>query len=257
MSGVPLKYLEFGESGPPVVILHGLFGSSRNWSGVGRALSDAYHVYALDQRNHGESPHTATHTLSDLSGDLDAWLSVHTAEPSVLLGHSMGGLVVMRYALSASQKNRSRAVIIVDIAPRTYPPHHQKEFAALRTDVGGMRTREEVDRAMSLVHPDPMVRQFLQMNLMRTDTGFEWKINVDGLEGSRFMEERDFSGSYDGPALFITGGASSYVLESDRTLIMERFPRAQILTLPGADHYLHYTAQAAFLGAVREFLKSV
>lgn len=247
-----LFHRDFGGEGRPIVILHGLFGSSRNWTTVARTLTAHGHVFALDARNHGESPHAPTHTLSDMQADLGEWLAALNLHQAVLIGHSMGGLTAAGFALHDS--SRLSGLIIVDIAPRVYAPRHDAEFRSLKVDVSHLNNRSEVDREMARHLSDAMVRQFLQMNLERTDVGYRWKLNVPALESARFLEEDNFRGKCMLPALFVTGGASDFFLESDHALVRERFPAAEIVTIPGADHYLHYTAQDRFLEIVRGWL---
>lgn len=249
---------------PALVILHGLFGSSRNWTSIAHLLADERDVYCLDARNHGDSPHAPTHTLADLRDDLHGWIqSRNFAQPPIVIGHSMGGMAAMACALA--YPDAVRALVIVDIAPREYPPHHQREFEALELDVAGCATRGEVDAQMQAIVADPMVRQFLQMNLIRRtggESGYAWRINVPALKaaaGERGLQAAELSGKpYDGPALFIRGGASDYVRDPDDfSAIHERFANARIETIPGQGHWLHYSAAQEFLQILQGFLKEI
>jgi len=254
MAGVDLHFSEQG-SGPPLVILHGLFGSSRNWTSIARELALVSHVFALDLRNHGDSPRTPDHTLGSLAEDLLLFLQ-KVGTPTVVLGHSMGGLAAMHAALERPEA--LRGLIVVDIAPRSYAPRHHQEFKALREDLSGLRSRQEVDARMALHLADPVIRQFLQMNLIRgTDDRFSWKLPIDTLERASFIEGFEPQGKFDGPALFIAGGKSDYVQQADHAVILERFPNAAIEILPDAGHWPHYSHPAAFLRLVTEFLRSL
>ena len=242
----------------PVVILHGLFGSSRNWTGAAKEIAKFSDVYCLDQRNHGDSPHTDSHTLLDLREDLHDWMQEHQIERPLIIGHSMGGMAAMAFALKYPQE--LGGLVVVDIAPRDYPPHHQKEFEALSLDVSQCASRSDVDARMSEIIDDRMVRQFLQMNLERLESdraGYRWKLNVPALkaathtEGLTDMNEHD--GRYDGPTLFLRGGDSDYIREADFARIQELFPQAEIQTIAGHGHWLHYTAGEQFLKAVHDF----
>jgi pimeloyl-ACP methyl ester carboxylesterase len=254
-----LAFRRFEGTGSPLIILHGLFGSSKNWATHARELSALYDVYTVDHRNHGDSPWSDEHTLKAMVADMVTFHNEHIRQPAIYLGHSMGGLVAMGMALLHSDS--VKALIVADIAPRSYEPHHQREFAALRIDVSQMTTRQDVDRAMAVVHPEPGLRQFLQMNLERRGNGFRWKINVDALEKAAYLAEFDnvFTTSdktYSGPALFLAGRASNYIREQDHARIKELFPHAEIRVIDG-DHWLHHSNYAGFMREVKDFLKGI
>ena len=223
--------------------------------GAGRTLSRHAHVWALDLRNHGDSPHADSHSLEDMLGDLDEWLGSSGVKNPVLLGHSMGGLVTMAYALR--NPGGISALIVVDIAPKAYG--HENEFRALRMDVSPYRSRREVDLAMEGVLANPMVRKFVQMNLERTSEGYRWKINVEALAKATYMDAfgRVKGLSFEGPALFLRGGKSPYVAGDDLDLIHGYFPSARLETVPEGDHWLHYSAAKEFEAAVGDFLEEL
>jgi pimeloyl-ACP methyl ester carboxylesterase len=249
---------EFGGQGLPVVILHGLFASSKNWVGTAQYLSGFSRPYALDLRNHGDSPHSDSHTLQDTIGDLERWLQSRQLEQVILLGHSMGGLVSMGFALSHPQS--VKGLIVVDILPRGYRPDFTGEFQALSLDLSHFKSRREIDEAMAPIIPDLQVRQFLQMNVERTDADFRWKLNVPALESSEFLQGPDFSifkKPYDGPALLIAGGESPFARASDRSRFNEYFPNGKIEVLEDCDHWLHYICSQEFQGVVREFIETL
>ncbi len=253
---VPLHFVEAGVGNPPIVILHGLFGSSKNWTQITRALGARRRVLALDQRNHGDSPHAAPHSLEALRADLAAFLSAQGVSQAILLGHSMGGMAAMSCA--SHHPELVAGLIVVDIAPRAYPPHHQKELAALSIDLSRFETRSAIDAAMAQHLPDQATRQFLQMNLVRDGEAYRWKLNVAELGAARATENfGDTDAHYSGPTLFIAGGRSNYIRPEDHAAIRERFPAAQIVTLPEGDHWLHYTAQVRFLEIVTDFLNQI
>jgi pimeloyl-ACP methyl ester carboxylesterase len=256
-----LHHRDFGGSGTPILILHALFASSKNWVTVGQRLSRHGHALALDLRNHGDSPHTDSHSLADLAADLEQWIAENLAAAPVLLGHSMGGLAAMAYALA--HPGEVRALIVVDIAPRFYGHRYEGELAALRLDLSRCRTRREVDEALTPLIPDPAVRSFFQMSVEKTEApagGFRWKINGAALAKSALLRGEGFEvldGGYEGPTLFVAGGASGFITPADHPLIRARFPAALIHTIPGADHWLHHTAAEAFRAAVEAFLRSL
>ena len=248
-----LSYRTLGGEGAPIVILHGLFGSSQNWAGMGRRLVSQGAAYALDLRNHGDSPHAPTHTLSDCVGDLQEWVIAHAREPVRLIGHSMGGQAAMGFA--AALPDLVAGLAVLDIAPRPYPVDHQKELGALRTDIRGCRTRAEVDTLLAPLLPDLGLRQFILTNAVREGEGFRWRLNVEALATSTLSSDfADFGGRYEGPSLLVACGRSPYVQEEDRALMKRYFPAVEVRTIPEADHWPHISAPAALEKALHEFL---
>jgi esterase len=253
---VNLYTREFGGRGLPVVILHGLFASSKNWVGTAQYLAGFSRPFALDLRNHGDSPHSDSHNLEAMIGDLEQWLQSRRLEQVVLLGHSMGGLVSMGFALSHPQA--VKGLIVVDILPHGYRPDFTREFEALSLDLSPYTSRREIDEAMAPIIPDLQVRQFLQMNVERTGAGFRWKLNVPALESSEFLQGPDFSvfeKPYGGPALLIAGGKSPFARESDRPRFRQYFPNGTIEVLEDCGHWVHYICSREFQGIVREFIE--
>jgi esterase len=256
---VTLHDREFGGKGLPIVILHGLFASSKNWVSVGKALSAHGKTYALDLRNHGDSPHADSHTLEDLVADVADWISEQGLDRPVLVGHSMGGLTAMAYSLA--HPHALRGLAVVDIAPRAYHPDFKQEFDALSLDLSPFRSRGEIDRALEPIVPDENVRQFLEMNAERSGGRYRWKINAAALKGSPFLNGPDFSpfagslaGSSEVPALLIAGGESDYVREEDIPLFRRYFPNASVEVIPGCGHWLHYICSDSFLKLLSGFI---
>ena len=251
-----LHYRRLGGSGTPIVILHGLFGSSKNWISRGKALSSYGDVYALDLRNHGDSPHAESHSLDDLADDLEQWCGRHLTNPPIILGHSMGGAAAMAHALMKGEQ--VRALIAVDIAPRSYSLSHEAIFRALETDLKGFEFRRQIDAALSDLLPDPQVRQFLLMNAEKTRGGYRWKIDGGVLSRSTILEDLvKLPGRYSGPALFVMGERSSYWDPFDRDRIRDRFPSARIEVIPHAGHWLHATHPRAFDEIVGRFIRKI
>lgn len=248
-----LSWRALGGEGAPIVILHGLFGSSQNWSGMGRRLAAYGKVSALDLRNHGDSPHASTHSLSDCVGDLREWVTAHARGPVRLIGHSMGGQVAMGFALALP--NLVSGIAVVDIAPRPYPADHAKELHALRTDIRGCRSRGELDALLSPLLPDPRDRQFILTNAVREGEGFRWRLNAEALAESTVSSDfAESAGRYEGEALLVACGRSAYVKEDDRGLMQRFFPSVRIETIPEADHWPHISAPAALERILAEFL---
>jgi pimeloyl-ACP methyl ester carboxylesterase len=252
-----LAHTDFGGRGQPVLILHGLFGSAKNWTAVGRHLAAYGRAYALDLRNHGQSPRSASHSLEDLIGDLEEWIGAHLSAPPVLLGHSLGGLAAMGYALR--HPSGVRALAIVDIAPRAYRRGYEAELQALRLDLSGFRSRAQIDRALAPLLPDLQARRFFQTSIEHGPQGFRWTVNGPALEESALLRgpEPAWEGRYDGPALLIRGGASRFVSEEDLARMTALFPRLRALTIPGADHWVQASAPQAFREAISGFLKEL
>ena len=248
-----LSYRALGGDGAPIVILHGLFGSSQNWAGMGRKLVSQGTVYALDLRNHGDSPHAPTHSLADCVGDLHGWVTAQGTGPVRLIGHSMGGQVAMGFAVA--RPDLVSGIAVLDIAPRPYPADHEKELRALRTDIRECRTRAALDSLLTPVLPDSGVRQFILTNAVREGEGFRWRLNVEALAASTVSSDfADFAGRYEGEALLVACGRSTYVEEEDRALMQRYFPAVQVETIPEADHWPHISAPAVLERALHEFL---
>jgi pimeloyl-ACP methyl ester carboxylesterase len=255
---VRLAHLDFGGQEPPIVILHALFASARNWVSVGRFLAEHGHTYALDLRNHGRSPRSGSHSLEDMTGDLEEWCREHLEAQPVLLGHSMGGLVAMAYALRRPEA--TRALIVVDIVPRAYHPSYEQEFRALRLDLSKYSSLSQIDQALKPLLPDTRVRQFFLTNIEKGTEGYYWTTNGPALEASRFLTGSDYrslDGLFDGPVLVVAGGESAFVTVDDYPDLFRLFPRARVQIIPEADHWIHASAPAAFREMVVRFLETL
>ncbi|MCS6971785.1 MAG: alpha/beta fold hydrolase [Leptospiraceae bacterium] len=244
-----------GKSPHTVVMLHGLFGSARNLKTQAEGLLDLAQVYAYDARNHGRSVHTATHTLADLVEDLAGFISQHGIQKPVLWGHSMGGLTAMRYA--QLYPDHVAALVVLDIAPRSYPAGHEREIAAQKIDVSQFSTRREIDQEMAKWIPDPQLRQFLQMNIARDQAGkFYWQNNIAAIENSpeRTLFPDWQPPLFTGPVLAIRGLLSDFVRDTDVELLHKAFPQLELHSLPAA-HWLHFSHAESVLKLVRDFLR--
>lgn len=243
-----------GPGRPPLLILHGLLGSSRNWQTAGRDLAAGHHVLALDARNHGESAHADAMGYAEMAEDLRLWLEARTAAPVTLLGHSMGGKTAMRFA--CRHPAMVARLIVVDIAPKTYRwAQHRAEFAAMNgLDLTTLKSRAEAEQRMEAQVPDWAMRKFLATNLVRTPAGgWRWQVNLPVLTAALpDLEANPLQGDdrYTGPTLFITGGKSDYVSAGDHADIRRHFPRAGIEVLAGAGHNPHMDAREEFVRTV-------
>jgi pimeloyl-ACP methyl ester carboxylesterase len=248
-----LSFRDLGGVGGTVAILHGLFGSSQNWAGMGRRLSPLGRIFALDLRNHGDSPHSPSHSLADCVADLRDWMSARGFQNCRLIGHSMGGLIAMGFAVA--HPGLTAGVASIDIAPRPYPPEHGGELRALETDISACRSRAEVEQLLLPFVPDSRTRQFLMTNAAHAGDGFRWKLNVDALERNTVAADWSaVTGRYEGESLLAAGARSGYVQAEDHAVMRRYFPHARIEVMPEADHWPHVTAPAALEAVLGGFL---
>ena len=244
--------------GPPLVVLHGLFGSGTNWRSFSRSMSDRRQIHLLDLRNHGRSPHSDEMSYPLMAEDLFEYLDRQSLETVTLMGHSMGGKVAMRAALEAPE--RVSALVVVDIAPVPVGKDHVPFIRAMQSiDLDRVSRREAASEMLADAVPDPGLRQFLLQNLERDNGGYRWRLNLPAL-AANMSALHDFpvdSGNnrYDGPALFVRGEQSDYVPERHFDLIRDFFPAAEIRTVAGAGHWLHAEKPQAFAEAVTPFLE--
>lgn len=253
-----LHYRYFGgEGNPPLIIIHGLLGSSRNWLTVGRELAKQYEVFAVDLRNHGDSPHAEAMDFATLAADLEAFMDARGLEHAALLGHSLGGKVAMRFA--CAHPERTDALIVVDIAPRAYEPHNQRDFEAmLALPADKMISRKDAEAFLAEYVMDWAQRQFLLTNLKRNEggEGFAWTINLQGLHNARQTMRDNPLGAddrYSGPTLFVLGGKSNFVRAEDRERIRHHFPKARIQSIEDVGHNPHMDNRSAFLAVLDAF----
>ena len=262
MPQAELHYREWGEAtgGIPVLVLHGLLGSSRNWMAAGKALAASHRVLAADLRNHGESPHLRPMDYPAMVDDLLGLLDRLELPAVHLIGHSMGGKAAM--LLTCRFPERVRSLTVVDIAPRAYPPRWEKEFALLRRlPVERMQSRAEAEAELSTEIRDWAFRQFLLSNLERAEEGgFRWTVPLQLLEESlpELFEQVPPPGevAWPGPALFLRGEKSRFVGEDDLALIREFFPAAKLETVAGAGHNVHFDQRDRFVRRVRAHLEA-
>ncbi|PYE85421.1 alpha/beta fold hydrolase [Pseudoroseicyclus aestuarii] len=234
---------------PPLVIVHGLFGSARNWGGVARKLSETREVIAVDLRNHGDSPWRDSHDYPALAEDL-ADLIASEGGPVDVLGHSMGGKAAMMLALTRPEL--VRRLVVADIAPVGYG-HDQSQYitAMRRVDLASIENRGDAQRQMGL---DAAHGTFLVQSLDLKER--RWKLNLDVLEREmpKILGWPESEGRFEGPTLILRGGESAYVLPEHEDRIMALFPQARIETIEGASHWLHAERPREVTQAVARFL---
>jgi esterase len=239
--------------GPPVVVLHGLFGSSRNWRGVARALSAEHRVICVDLRNHGRSPWTDSMSYAEMAADVRALIDSEGLERPVVIGHSMGGKTAMTLALENPES--VGRLIVIDIAPVSYADRLTPYVEAMQS----INPRTTVDRAeamrqMSTKIPDAAAVGFLLQNLTVRDDHFDWRLNLPAIGAAvpalcAFPPELVLR-RFDGPALLIAGSMSDYVSPNDRAAFAELFPQAQFTQIDGAGHWVHADRPAEFVAAL-------
>ncbi len=251
-----LNYKKTGDTGPVIIILHGLLGSLDNWQTVARQLSKRFQVYTIDQRNHGRSPHAPEMNYTLLANDLMDFFKQQHIDKAIIIGHSMGGKVAMLAALLHPELIDK--LISVDIAPVYYQGGHESIlFAMAEAPLKLANKREDVDSFLQSRIHDFGVRQFILKNLFRDESGkLEWKCNLKVLIASyRFlMDFPQLSSAYNGPAYFIRGEKSDYITEDNWTRCLTLFPKAQLYSVPEAGHWVHAEAPAKFLSVLESIL---
>ncbi|AWI82967.1 alpha/beta hydrolase [Alloyangia pacifica] len=237
---------------PPLVIVHGLFGSARNWGVISKRLSDQREVIAVDQRNHGDSPWQDSHDYEGMAADIAEVIESLGGRADVL-GHSMGGKAAMALALTRPELvNRA---IFADIAPVTYTHDQNQNIAAMRSvDLARVEKRSDANDQLAKVLDDPTLCSFFTQSLDLKEK--RWKLNLDVLEAemAKILGFPEIDARFERPVLFLSGAESTYVLPEHRDRIRALFPAAKFAKLPGCGHWLHAEKPREFEAAVRAFL---
>lgn len=249
-----LAQVSYGTAGaaPPLLIIHGLFGSARNWGAIAKQLGQDRLVITVDQRNHGDSPWADTNSYPDMADDLAQVIAGHGG-PFDVLGHSMGGKAAMVLALT--QPDLVHRLMVADIAPVAYEHSHAHLIDAMRgLDVGAIGSRGAADAALGATIPEAGVRAFLLQSLDLRAQPPRWRLNLDVLERAmpQILGWPDTPGAgFDKPALFLGGARSDYIKSAHRPAIKALFPNAKFAKLPDAGHWLHAEAPRAFVDTTR------
>jgi len=265
-----LSYRKMGQ-GPPMIILHGLYGSSDNWFSIGKAFASRFEVYLIDQRNHGSSPHSREHNYIAMRNDLHDFMELHAIEKAVIIGHSMGGKTAMFFAVAWPEK--VQLLVVVDISPGSYKSltrstpqsadHMNIITAMLGVDFSQVNDREDVSRMLSESIPSERVRQFLLKNIRRNaEGGYEWRLNIqalhdqlpmimDGLDPKPYMNGNGVTGF---PVLFVRAGQSGYISVDDISTIKTIFPMSELVTIPSADHWIHVQQPELLIKTIEYFI---
>lgn len=261
-----LHYSQMGD-GEPLIILHGLYGSGSNWHTIGKVLGRFFTVYMPDQRNHGSSFHDPELNYTVLSNDLEEFMDILRISKACLLGHSMGGKTVMKFALEHPE--RVRKLVVIDIALRSYMKEfrnnpsmqsavHYKIVSALASlDIDFSETREEVDKQMARSLPQKDVRQFLLKNLKRDDAGkFYWGLNIKAIKENllHVLDEISMPDQpFPGPVMVVSGKRSGYINDKDKEDFRAAFPAAQIEEIDSG-HWVHAEQPDQLLDLLMKFL---
>ncbi|MEJ7642998.1 MAG: alpha/beta fold hydrolase [Chryseolinea sp.] len=252
-----LFFREYGE-GPPIVILHGLLGSSDNWLTQAKLLSPKYKVYTIDQRNHGLSPHSDTFDYQSMVSDLEEFVNDQNIVDPVLIGHSMGGKTAMTFALTHPDKLKK--LIVVDISPRAYDLEHYALVEGLmRLPLATLVSRNDADTALAADVPEEDVRQFLLKNMQRKpEGGFSWKINLPVIHEklSNIGVDLIRGGTFEKQTLFIRGSSSKYVPDADWNTIIKIFPHAKLVTMD-TGHWVQAEKPREFVEVVINWIENI
>lgn len=254
-----LAYREFGE-GQPLIILHGLFGQSDNWNTLAKTFTaQGLHVFTLDQRNHGLSPHSDEWTYEAMAADLKEFIDDHSLQNPIILGHSMGGKTVMFF--ETLYTGIATKLIIADISARAYEPHHDDVLAALHAvDFDVVKTRKEAEAIMTNYITDFGTKQFLLKNIYWKDgeeEKMDWRFNLKVISDKYSnigVAVPEISSPV--PTLIINGENSNYVNAQDKEEFKKRFPNSTFVTLQGSGHWVHAEKPKEFFEAVMEFIRA-
>jgi len=245
----------YGNHPQTLIVLHGLFGQSDNWTSLARRWSEMFTVITPDQRNHGQSPQSDDFNYSLMADDLKETVDALGIRSFALLGHSMGGKTAMLFAQKYPQYLKK--LIVADIAPRYYAPHHTEIIDALKgLNLKEINDRQTADVELAKAIKEPSTRQFLLKNLYRKqDNSFAWRFNLSAISsniqevGAALPESKVNINT-----LFLRGETSNYIQTSDEAAIRQHFPNSEIQTIPKAGHWLHAEQPLAFSDAVLQFL---
>lgn len=244
--------------GQPLLILHGYLGMSDNWKTLaGQYAAEGFETHAIDLRNHGRSFHSEEFTYAAMVQDIYDYCQTHQLKNVDLIGHSMGGKVGMFFAMKHPELLNK--LVVADIAPKYYAPHHQDIMAALKAvDFSKKPSRAEVDKIMEQFVPDFGTRQFLMKNLYwETPEQLAFRFNFPVFEkvidniGEALSDDMVF----EKPTLFLRGSNSKYILDSDLPGISHHFPNSKIETVSNAGHWLHAENPKEFFEKTIAFLK--
>ena len=242
----------------PLLVFHGLFGMLDNWGSFGKEFGELMPTHLIDLRNHGRSFHSEFMSHDDLANDILNYMNDHKIEKANLLGHSLGGKAVMQFAIKYPEK--LDRLIVVDISPKAYPPHHQGIIKALQSvDFSVVESRQDVEKVLGEYIHEKFVIQFLMKNLYWTDDKkLAWRFNLNTLaeKYTEFVSNAIKFDVFNGPTLFVAGANSNYILPQDELLIRQQFPNSKIIKIANAEHWVQANNPVDFNAAVKDFILS-
>ena len=248
---------QYSEEGEPLIILHGLFGNQGNWGQHAKIFANTFRVYGMDHRNHVRSEWEDGMTYDVLANDVRETMRLHGIHSAHFIGHSMGGKTAMQFAMTWS--NMVKKLVVVDIAPVAYEPHHNEIFEGLETlNLDLIDSRMDADEILSEYVAEKSIRDFLLANLMKDEEGnFYWRMNLDAIRKAYndLIAAPPSTNAFAGETLFLKGEKSNYILKKHEKDITRRFPRAVITQVDGAGHWLHSEQPEVFQSTVYKFLK--
>jgi len=253
-----LLHSQIQGEGKPLLILHGFLGMGDNWKSLANSFSSRFEVHLIDQRNHGRSFHSDDFSYELMVSDLVHYMDHHNLEKAFLLGHSMGGKTAMLMAVEHPE--RVDRLVVADIAPKFYPPHHQFILDALNAvDFHSVSSRNEIDQIFKSYIPEKGIRQFLLKNVYRKSRDeYGYRFNLHGLEENidEVGVELPPHAMTETPTLFLRGANSGYITDRDRPLIKAHFPNSEIVDIANAGHWLHAENPDDFYKSVVRFLEN-
>ncbi len=252
-----LHFRQYGE-GQPMIIIHGLYGISDNWVNHARILAENYKVYIPDMRNHGQSGHSNFFNYEVMAEDITEFIEQHEIENPVIMGHSMGGKIAMKFALD--NPDLVQKLIVIDMSMRQYNlrAFHSKIInAMLDIDFSKVKSRKEVDDYLAKTIEDARIRLFIMKNLYWTERKtLSWRLNlkaiIDNIDA--IFEGINSQQSFNKPSLFIRGQKSDYVRDEDFDLIKKQFTNSELKTIPNAGHWVQADEPELFMAEIKNFL---
>ena len=246
----------YGDKAQDLIIIHGLFGMSDNWNSLGKQFSKYCRVHLIDLRNHGRSPHSDDFNYEVMCGDVLEYMEDNNIEKPIILGHSLGGKVAMKFAFTHTDKIEK--LIVADISPRRYNTDFVQNLlrTSYKLPLENFEKREEIDRVLSETYEDKGMRLFLLKNLYRKENKeFAWRFNIEVLleKVSNIQEANFVTGVCKIPTHFIRGGDSNYITTEDELIINKHFSDFSIATIDGAGHWLHAENPEKFYNEVMGF----